>query len=67
MVITIDELIAKLEASIKASGNAATWAAEHNFSDTFVSRVRKREKQPSRRLCECLGYQAVERYERIRP
>jgi hypothetical protein len=57
--LTLDELIAYLNAEIIRVGTMTRWFTEHGFTPQFVSMVRHRYKPPSPKICEALGYRRV--------
>jgi hypothetical protein len=65
-IITLDQLLARLAAAIKAAGGQSKWAARHGFDQSFINNVLARRRLPSKKVCEILGYQQIKSsYEKI--
>jgi hypothetical protein len=55
----------RLKDKVREAGNAATWAADNDFSKAFVSYVLNGQRKPSKRILEILGFKEVTVYEEV--
>jgi hypothetical protein len=60
--LSVEDVRKKLKSDVAKAGNAATWAADNDFSKAFVSYVLNGQRKPSKRLLEILGFKEEKVY-----
>jgi hypothetical protein len=63
--MTLDDVIARLEAETKGRGKQKEWADKHGFRPQFVNAVLKGYAKPSGNILHALGFRRVVSYEPI--